>query len=153
MNRRRFLTDSAGLALAPAAAQSQTPPNDRIGVAVIGCGGMGRNDLTDFQKQPEVEIRAVCDAFRPSADQARQLTSGRAEVFSDFRQVLERKDIDAVVIATPDHWHALMAVMACEAGKDVYVEKPACVAIRAAKTRVKSSRRPRIVLSTKKDCR
>ena len=77
---------------------------------MIGCGGMGRNDLTDFQKQPEVEIRAVCDAFRPAADQARQLTGGRAEVFSDFRRVLERKDIDAVVIATPDHWHALMAV-------------------------------------------
>ena len=101
MNRRRFLTDSAGIALAPAAVQAQTPPNSRIGVGVIGCGGMGRNDLTDFQKQPEVEIRAVCDAFRPAADQARQLTGGHAEVYSDFRRILDRKDIDAVVIATP----------------------------------------------------
>ena len=58
--------------------------NDKIGVGVIGCGGMGRNDLTDFQKQPEVEIRAVCDAFRPAAERARQMTGGRAEATRRF---------------------------------------------------------------------
>lgn len=141
MNRRRFLADSASLALAPAAVQAQTPPSDRIGVAVVGCGGMGRNDLTDFQKQPEVEIRAVCDAFRPAAEQARQAAGGKAEIFTDFRRVLDRKDIDAVVIATPDHWHALMAVMACEAGKDVYVEKPISHNVREGRLMVEAARR------------
>ncbi len=146
MNRRHFLTNSAGIALAPAVAQAQSPgrpasANDRIGVAVIGCGGMGRNDLADFHKQPEVEIRAVCDVFRPAADQARQMAGGRADIYSDFRRVLERKDVDAVVIATPDHWHALMAVMACDAGKDVYVEKPISHNVREGRLMVEAARR------------
>ena len=102
---------------------------------------MGRNDLTDFQKQPDAEIRAVCDVFRPAADQARQMTGGRAEVYSDFRRVLDRKDIDAVVIATPDHWHAMMAVLACEAGKDIYVEKPLSHNVREGRLMVEAARR------------
>jgi predicted dehydrogenase len=141
VNRRRFLQQSTAAGLAPAAAAQSTSPNDKIGVAIIGCGGMGRMDLTDFHKQPDVEIRAVCDAFRPSADQARQVTGGRADVFGDFRRVLERRDIDAVVIATPDHWHALMMVMACEAGKDVYVEKPISHNVREGRLMVEAARR------------
>jgi predicted dehydrogenase len=142
VNRRRFLRDSAASALAPAAAAAQTAsPNHRIGIAVIGCGGMGRNDLADFHKQPDAEIRAVCDVFRPAADQARQMAGGRAEVYSDFRRVLDRKDIDAVVIATPDRWHALMTVMACEAGKDVYVEKPVSHNVREGRLMVDAARR------------
>src|SRR5690349_10446030 len=102
---------------------------------------MGRMDLTDFAKQPDTEVRAVCDVFRPSADQARQMSGGKAEVFSDFRRVLERKDIDAVVIGTPDHWHALMTVLACQAGKDVYVEKPTSVAIAEGRAMVQAARK------------
>jgi predicted dehydrogenase len=98
-------------------------------------------DLTDFHKQPDVEIRAVCDAFRPAAEQARRMTGDRAEIYGDFRRVLDRKDIDAVVIATPDHWHALMMVSACEAGKDVYVEKPISHTVREGRLMVEAARR------------
>ena len=141
VNRRTFFQTSGVATLAgPAFAQSAAP-SDRLGIAIVGCGGMGRMDLTDFAKQPDVEIRAVCDAFRPAADQARQMTGGRAEPFSDFRRVLERKDIDAVVIATPDHWHALMMIMACEAGKDVYVEKPISHNVREGRLMVEAARR------------
>ena len=115
--------------------------NERIGIGIIGCGGMGRMDLTDFHKQPDVEIRAVCDVFRPAANQARQMTSDRAEVYSDFRRVLDRKDVDAVVIATPDHWHALIAILACEAGKDIYVEKPISHNVREGRLMVEAARR------------
>ena len=69
------------------------------------------------------------------------MTGGRAEAYADFRRVLERKDIDAVVIATPDHWHALMTVMACEAGKDVYVEKPISHNVREGRLMVDAARR------------
>jgi predicted dehydrogenase len=108
MNRRRFLRSTAAASVAPGAVSAQNSAtsvsaNDKIGIGVIGCGGMGRMDLTDFQKQPEVEIRAVCDVFRPNAEQAQKISGGRAQICSDFRRVLERKDIDAIVVATPDH--------------------------------------------------
>ena len=141
MNRRTFLRNSSGAALSATAVAQTSAPSDRAGIAIIGCGGMGRMDLTDFHKQPDAEIRAVCDAFRPAADQARRMAGGRAEVYSDFRRVLDRKDIDAVVIATPDHWHALITVMACEAGKDVYVEKPISHNVREGRLLVEAARR------------
>jgi len=139
MNRRSFLQSGAALTgasgLAPAAA------SDRLRVAVIGCGGQGRNNLGDFQKNPDVEIAAVCDVFRPNLDRAKEMTAGKAESYTDFRRVLERKDIDAVVVATPDHWHALIAISACEAGKDVYVEKPISHNVREGRLMVEAARR------------
>lgn len=137
MRRRTFLKTPAAAAAVPAAAA----PNDRIGIGVIGCGGMGRADLTDFQKQPEVEIRAVCDVFRPSAEAGAKLCTGKPDVYSDYRRILERKDIDAVIVATPDHWHPLITVQACEAGKDVYVEKPISHNVREGRLMVEAARR------------
>lgn len=137
MRRRTFLKTPAAAAVIPAAAA----PNDRIGIGVIGCGGMGRADLTDFQKQPEVDIRAVCDVFRPSAEAAAKLCAGKPDIYSDYRRVLERKDIDAVIVATPDHWHPLITVQACEAGKDVYVEKPISHNVREGRLMVEAARR------------
>jgi predicted dehydrogenase len=140
MNRRGFLKNTTVAAVA-----AQTRPtaaaNDKIGIAIIGCGGMGRMDLTDFHKQPDVEIRAVCDVFRPAVEQARAMTGNKAETYSDFRRVLDRKDIDAVVVATPDHWHALIMTMACAAGKDVYVEKPISHNVREGRLMVEAARR------------
>jgi len=136
MKRREFLASPA-LAAVPAAAAA----NDKIGVAVIGCGGMGRSDLVDFQKQPEVDIRAVCDVFRPNAETAAGLVNGKPDVVSDFRRVLDRKDIDVVIVATPDHWHPLIMVQACEAGKDVYVEKPISHNVREGRLMVEAARR------------
>jgi predicted dehydrogenase len=145
MNRRRFLQSAPlavpALAQGPASAQTPAAPSDRVRVAVVGCGGMGRNDLQDFQRQPDAEVVAVCDVFTPSAEFARQLTGGKAQIYGDFRRILERKDIDAVVVATPDHWHALMEIEACNAGKDVYTEKPLSHSVREGRLMVEAARR------------
>jgi predicted dehydrogenase len=152
MHRRDFLKGSALGVAVPAAAgfgdAQQASPSDRIGVGVIGCGGMGQMNLSDFLRNPEVDILAVCDAFQPNAERARQLAGGKAQLYRDYRQVLDRKDIAAVVIATPDHWHALMAVDACEAGKDVYVEKPVSFCVREGRLMVEAARRNRRVVQT-----
>ena len=151
MDRRDFIqTSMAGLA-APSLntlAQQSKPvaPNDRIGVGVIGCGGMGRMDLADFKRAPEVEIVAVCDVFRPNAEQARQQAEGKPRVYGDYRRVLEQKDIQAVIVATPDHWHPLITVEACNAGLDVYVEKPISHNIREGRLMVEAARRNRRIV-------
>jgi predicted dehydrogenase len=144
VNRRTFLGTTAAVPLSGSGAA--TAPNDRIGVAIIGCGGMGRTDLKDFLRQPEVEIRAVCDVFRPNAELAAKLVadkpaSTKPDLYSDYRRVLERRDIDAVVVATPDHWHPLIAIEACAAGKDVYVEKPVSHNVREGRLMVEAARR------------
>lgn len=102
--------------------------NDRIRIGVIGCGGRGTgHHIKKLMKLSEdksfnIEVAAVCDIYEPRKRQAKELTGG--ELFHDYRKLLDRKDIDAVVIATPDHWHARMTLDAMEAGKDVHVEKP-----------------------------
>ncbi len=143
MDRRGFLkkTAAAPASFALASGGAATAASDRVNVALIGCGGMGSLNLTDFQRNPEPQIVAVCDVFRPNAERARTMSGGKAEVYSDFRRVLERKDVDAVIIATPDHWHALMAIEACNAGKDVYVEKPASYCVREGRLMVEAARR------------
>ena len=98
--------------------------NDRIRMGLIGSGGRGREDWGNFLKQPDVEPVAVCDVYDPFRELGIKLSEGRAKPYKDFRRVMEQKDIDAVVVATPDHWHALITVAACDAGKDVYCEKP-----------------------------
>ncbi|MPZ17415.1 MAG: gfo/Idh/MocA family oxidoreductase [Luteitalea sp.] len=134
VNRRTFVASTAagvvGTTTALGARESGLVQgaNDRIRLGFIGVGGMGRGHLGNFMEIPEVEIVVVCDVWGLARDRAQKMTEqqprGPAEVESDFRRVLERKDVDAVVIATPDHWHALPTIMACDAGKDVYVEKP-----------------------------
>jgi predicted dehydrogenase len=120
LNRRTFALS----ALSAAAAGRVSGANDRIRVGLIGSGGRGRQDWGTFLKQPDMEPVAVCDLYEPFRELGIKLTEGRAKGFKDFRQLLDVKDIDAVIVATPDHWHALIAVAACEAGKDVYCEKP-----------------------------
>lgn len=102
---------------------------------------MGRLDLTDFQRNEDVNIVAVCDVYRPNAERARDLTAGKAAIHGDYRRVLERPDVDAVVVATPDHWHPLITVDACNAGKDVYVEKPISHNVREGRLMVEAARR------------
>jgi len=151
MDRRDFLKGSAWGAAAPVMTAlsenvQQVAPADRIGVGVIGCGGMGQMNLVDFQRNPEVEIAAVCDVFQPNAERARQQAGGKAQIYGDYRRVLDRKDIQAVIIATPDHWHPLMTVDACNAGKDVYVEKPVSYCIREGRLMVEAARRNRRIV-------
>ncbi|MGB0742923.1 MAG: Gfo/Idh/MocA family protein [Opitutales bacterium] len=127
MNRRTFITKSA---TAAALASSYNPlpaqslgANERVNIAVIGTGWRGENLLKVFSKLNNVNVLAVCDADLKRMDKAGEHTP-KAQKIQDFRKVLEMKDLDAVVIATPNHWHSPMAVLACQAGKHVYVEKP-----------------------------
>jgi Oxidoreductase family, NAD-binding Rossmann fold len=98
--------------------------NDRITIGLIGSGGMGQADLRDFLHTSQVDCVAIADPYEPNLDAGVMLTNGAAKRYKDFREILDRKDIDAVIVATPDHWHAIAMIMACEAGKDIYVEKP-----------------------------
>ena len=146
MNRRQFVKQGSVLS-AVAGISSFTSQvkavaaTDRIGVGLIGCGGMGRMNLTDFMKNPEVEAVAVCDVFQGNLEKALAVTQGKAKTYHDFRKVLDNKDIDAVIIATPDHWHPLIMISACEAGKDVYVEKPVSNCIREGRVMVEAALR------------
>ena len=103
-------------------------PNDKIRLGLIGCGGMGRGDLECFFGNPEVDCVVIADVDEAMTAKGLEVcaSAGRKkpDAVKDFRRVLDRKDVDIVLIATPDHWHAIPTVMACQAGKDVYVEKP-----------------------------
>jgi predicted dehydrogenase len=99
--------------------------NDRIGLGVIGTGGRGIYVMGFFQKNPEVEVRALCDIYPKRLDQALDKAPG-TKTFLDHRELLQRQDVDAVLVASPDHWHKDHAVDTMNAGKDVYVEKPLC---------------------------
>ena len=133
--RRRFLRDSSvvatGAMVFPRVLRGRVgrvAPSDQIRAGVIGCNGMGFSDLRSILEIPEVECGALCDVdasvLAKRVEEVETKTGIRPTLYSDFRRLLEDPEIDAVIIATPDHWHCLMMVMACEAGKDVYVEKP-----------------------------
>lgn len=120
-------------------------PNDRINMGFIGVGGMGMSRLRGFLQQADVNPVAICDLDQKHVDRAmahvKQERNATPETYSDYRKLLARKDIDAVCIATPDHWHALPAVQACQAGKDVFVEKPLSYSIGEGRAMVAAARR------------
>lgn len=123
--------------------------NDRLVLGHIGVGGMGSGHLGYMiarQSRGEVQIAAVCDVdSNRLADRARRVP-GKVDAYRDYRELLQRKDIDAVIIATPDHWHAVQMVHAAESGKHVYVEKPACCTIQEGKAMVEAARRNNVVV-------
>ncbi len=149
-SRRQFLQGTTGIAaassLGAASGAGVLGANDRIRVALIGCGGMGRGDLKDALRIKDVECVALCDvddsqcatALATVVEPAGQKP---ALITRDFRRVLEMRDLDAVIVGTPDHWHALPTVMACQAGKDVYVEKPLSVSIGEGRVMVDAARK------------
>jgi len=120
-------------------------PNDRINIGFIGVGGMGMNRLRGFLKHADVNPVAVCDLDRTHADQAvehiKKERNVAPTIFSDYRKLISSKEVDVVCIATPDHWHALPLVQACEAGKDVFVEKPLSYSIGEGRAMVKAARK------------
>ena len=156
-SRRRFLATSAagaaavvGASASPASAGSaqslaRVPgANRRVRVALVGCGGMGATDLRDMLKAG-AQLVALCDVddrqvAKVAESMSRQFDQKAEFTTRDFRRVLDRKDVDAVIVATPDHWHALPTVLACQAGKDVYVEKPLALTIGEGRVMVDAAR-------------
>jgi len=135
MKRRDFLTTSTKAALGTAAFMATNPQssrayaaNDKIVFAQIGLGGRGKSVGREFSRLDNVEMKYACDVDLNQAkgfgDQVKVAQGKEPRVLQDFRKALDDKDVDAVIVSTPDHWHALAAIWACQAGKDVYVEKP-----------------------------
>lgn len=132
LTRREFLRTTA---LAAAAAPMIVPSsvlgregksgaNGKITVALIGCNGMGRANLKNVAAHPDVVVVGACDVCKKRRNEVVEEYKPSCKPYSDFREVLAAKDVDAVIIATPPHWHALIAIAACEAGKDIYLQKP-----------------------------
>jgi predicted dehydrogenase len=149
VTRRSFLAKSAQIGAAIAvptiipshvlAKPGRPGANDRILIGNIGVGGMGKNHVGE-------ETIAVCDVDKnhlaAAVEKAKEKNGGKTvDAYGDYRRVLERKDIDAVMIATPDHWHGIIMVNACQAGKDVYVEKPACHTLEEGKAMIEATHR------------
>ena len=135
LSRRSFLSASAlGMAAAPVAMRAAlaqdkpVPPSEKVRVGVVGCGGISEADMQCFLLNPEVDIPIICDIDDSHiANRAKLVEAKRGKLpdtVKDFRRVIDRKDVDVVLVCTPDHWHALPTIYACEAGKDVYCEKP-----------------------------
>src|SRR5262245_43076365 len=125
LSRRAFVSAAATGALALATSSRALAANERIRMAVIGCGGMGTGHLAALVKRAEAETSqavGVCDVYSRRIERARNISG--AEGYADYRKVLDRKDVDAVLIATPDHWHGRISIDAMDSGKHVYVEKP-----------------------------
>lgn len=151
IERRRFLggiaaaSASTGLAVASSRAAGA---NDRVRVGLIGCGGRGRYVAARMQRVPNVEFVAACDVYEPKRIRFQQSVGATCTPHKDFRDVLDRKDVDAVLVATPDHWHAIPTVLACAAGKDVYVEKPLAHNIREGRAMVDAARKHNRIVQT-----
>jgi predicted dehydrogenase len=120
-NRREFLKT---VAMSAVVARNVLGANDRVRMAVIGTGTRGTMVNGFFRKHPDCEFVAACDVRKSRLDAALKDIGGSVQGYGDYRKILERKDIDAVLVTTPDHWHGPIVAQACEAGKDAYVEKP-----------------------------
>jgi len=131
-SRRRFLEQglvaAAGLPVARSLLRGEplpkAAPSERVRLGFIGLGGMGLATLQAMRAQPAAEVVALCDIYTPHLERAKAATEGKALTFKNHEELLARDEVDAVVLSTPDHWHALCAVAACKAGKHVYCEKP-----------------------------
>ena len=141
MKRRDFIKSSTAVVTTTAVSYTKIlGANDRVRIGLIGCGGRGTQVAKLMQAVPNVEYNALCDVYLPNAESAKAWAGSAARPFQDFRKVLDLKDVDAVHIAPPDHWHAIASVMACQAGNDVYVEKPLAYSIKEGRAIVEAAR-------------
>ena len=147
LNRRTFLKTAAAAAAAPyvvsasaLGAGDKPAPSNRVAMALIGCGGQGTGVMNAFLHLPDTQVLATCDANKQRRLAAKKLIEDYyaakkaadykgCQDYNDFRELLARPDIDAVIVGTPDHWHALPTIAAARAGKDVYCEKPLCLTV------------------------
>lgn len=148
MNRRKFLEKaSIGIVAASVLGRkgfANSAPNDRIQLGCIGVGGMGRGNMNNFLSLPDVDVVALCDVYKPhleeSATAVLEKSGKQPDLYGDFRDLLEREDIDAVMVGTPDHWHCLITALACKSKKDVYVEKPLAHNVKEGRMALKAAR-------------
>ena len=144
MKRRTFLGAAAGAGLASSQSRA-VAASDKVSIGMVGVGGRGRGLLGTFSSLPDVNVSYLCDADQASLERASRILerAGKAvpQTTNDMRRVFDSKDVDAVVVATPDHWHAPATILACDAGKDVYVEKPASHNVREGRLMVDAARR------------
>ncbi|OJW10919.1 MAG: hypothetical protein BGO49_25775 [Planctomycetales bacterium 71-10] len=171
-NRRHFLHDTAALAAAiaatpaarvMAAAEDAPEParpsaNETIRVGVVGVKGRGMSHVEGFSEQPNVKVTAICDidenVIGPAKDHlAKVAPKSPPKFYQDIRKLLEDKDVDVISIATPNHWHALATIWACQAGKDVYVEKPVSHNVSEGRRMVEAARHYNRVVQTGTQCR
>jgi len=145
LSRRTFVQASA-TALTAASFERVLGANERVGVGFIGYGLIGKLHVLDFQEQKDVDGVAVAEAHRGRKDEALAQLGASAKGYSDFRRMLDNKDVQAVVISTPDHWHALQTMLACAAGKDVYVEKPLTLFVKEGRWMIDVARRNKSVV-------
>jgi predicted dehydrogenase len=152
MHRRQFIKRAAhaaaGVSACSLSATNVLGANERVNVALIGCGARGMFVARLMRQVPNVDFVAVCDVYERNAGRARDWAGAGCQSYSDFRRVLDRKDVHAVIVATPDHWHAIPTVLACRAGKDVYVEKPLAHNIREGRAMVEAARRHRRIVQS-----
>ncbi len=163
LSRRHFLQAGAAALAAPtvltSAVRGDKAPSKRIALGFIGVGTMGRAHLHAFLGMPEVQVVAVCDVVAERRDDAKRIVEARyakkakgsykgCSAHNDFQEIINRKDVDAVVIATPDHWHAIPCVQAARARKDVYCEKPLTVCIAQGRKIVGEVARNKVVFQT-----
>src|SRR5438034_117044 len=152
MKRRQFIKRmvQAGAVVSASAlsARRVLGANERVRVGLIGCGGRGMHVAGLMRQAPNVEFAAVCDLYPPHLARAKEWAGSAAKEHKDFRGLLEQDDLGAVLIATPDHWHAIPTVLACQAGKDVYVEKPLGLTIREGRAMIEAARRHNRVVQT-----
>jgi predicted dehydrogenase len=141
LTRRAFTQTGAATALSAAGYARVLGANDRVGIGFIGFGLIGKRHVLDFCAQSDVDAVAVAEVHRARLDEATALIGGPVRGHGDFRRLLEDRAVDAVVVSTPDHWHALMTMMACAAGKDVYVEKPLSLFVREGRWMIDVARR------------
>jgi predicted dehydrogenase len=147
MRRRQFVAKTSAAVVGTAlSAQRVLGANERVNVALIGCGTRGRLLANLVKQTPGAAVTALCDVYDQQVAQARDSASEGAREFKDFRAVLDQKDIDAVLVATPDHWHGILAVSACQAGKDAYVEKPLAHNIKESRAIVEAAKRSKCIV-------
>jgi predicted dehydrogenase len=145
---RRTFNSLAPFAFAAGARAASVAPSDKVRIGMIGCGGISVADSNAFLSHPECEIVAICDVddamIGKTLERLDKLRGMKPETVKDYRRVVDRKDIDVVLVCTPDHWHALPAIAAMQAGKDVYVEKPLATSVlesRAVRDAARQTRR------------
>jgi predicted dehydrogenase len=141
ITRREFSKTATAAGVATALSASRVRgANDRIRLGFIGVGNRGDQVLSAFLEHKDADVVAVCDIYQPYVDFACKKIGGNPEQFREYKKLLDRKDLDAVVINTPDHWHALQMIHACQAQKDVYVEKPLSLCVAEGRAMVKAAR-------------